>query len=544
MGASAASSILALAACGGTAGPAEEAPEESAETPEGEDEGAQNPNVLKVGQVTVAVGPNVWYQNDLNSATIMHLVCPPPVYIDEKGIKRCLLTEDPIVNYDATEWTITLKEGLRWNNGRPVTSEDVLFGAQYGVENNLGFHGAYYGDVDFYSTEIIDERTVRFVLDSPNVNFWNGAGYWVPFMRKSIWENVSKPSSLGTKYPGDGYGPYYVKEWEYGKHVRLARNEYCTQSELVPSIDEIVFTFYDDEAAAVQALLAGEIDVISNGIALESAATLAPNPSCKLSSIETLGYTMISFSQRVSVLQDRAVRQAFAMCIDRDALCSEAFSGAATPMFTPVSPVFSDLVQANITQPAFDIAGAAALLEEAGYTDSGDGVRAMDDQRLEFTLTYKETLPNVEAVMSIIIPDLEKAGFKINLDPVDASTFARNVVNGHDYELSYSSWGVLDDVDSTLITCFGIEERLNFMEFVDYEQEELLYAMQYEVDYDTRKELLDQWQAWFAENLPCVHLFVPHDTFAASTERFDGWNASYGEAGYITGTALHHVTLK
>ena len=543
MGASAASSILALAACGGS-GSGDEAADGADETPNQEGEEPVRSNALYVGQVTAAVGPNVWYQNDLNSATIMHLVCPPPVYLDEKGVKRCLLTEEPEVNYDATEWTITLREGLRWNNGKPVTSEDVLFGAQYGVENHLGFHDAYYGDVDFYSSEIVDERTVRFVLNSPDVNFWNGAGYWVPFMRKSIWEKVSNPASMGIKYPGDGYGPYYVKEWEYGKRVCLARNEYCTQSDLAASIDEIVFTFYDDEPAAVQALLDGEIDVISNDIALESAGTLASNPAIQLSSIETLGYTMISFSQRVPALQETAVRQAFAKCIDRDALCSEAFSGAATPMFTPVSPIYSDLAQANITQPSFDIAGAAALLEEAGYIDSGDGVRAMDDQRLEFTLTYKETLPNVEAVMAVIVPDLEKAGFKINLDPVGSSTFTRKVVSSHDYELSYSSWGALDDVDSTLITCFGIDERLNFMEFYDYEQEDLLYAMRYEVDYDTRKELLDQWQAWFAENLPCVHLFVPRNTYAASTERFGGWNASFGEAGFITGTALRSVAPK
>ncbi|RVU98379.1 ABC transporter substrate-binding protein [Coriobacteriales bacterium OH1046] len=538
MGASAAASILALAGCGGNG-----VEQGSSET--GGESGSEHPNILNVGQTSVAIGPNIWYQNDLNSATIMYLVCPPPIEFDENGTKFGFLTEDPIVNDDATEWTITLKEGLCWNDGTPLTAEDVVFGAKYGTDNHIGFYDSYYSVVDFDKTEIIDEHTVKFVLSSANVNFWNGAGYWEPFMRKSIWENVADPSTFSLEYPGDGYGPYYIKEWKDGEYVDLVKNEHYTQNNGAgANIDEIIFRFYTDENAAVLALQNGEIDVIANYITDQSASQLATDPKYQIESIDALGYALISFSQGIPALQDKEVRQAFAKCIDRDAICNVAWAGAATPMYTPISPVYADLVQSNITQPAFSVEDAAAQLEAAGYIDSGDGVRANGDKRLEFTLTYRSTLPNVDGVMSIIVDDLRKAGIKINKEPVDAATFSEKVTQGHKYELSYSSWGVIDDVDTTLLTCFGIGQTLNFMEFNDQTQEDLLRAMQAEVDYDKRKGLLDQWQTWFVENLPCVHLFVPSSTYVASTEHFDGWKLVYGNSGYFYCKPFQNVKLK
>ena len=554
MGASCAASIIALASCGIAEGAAElsndatsrlahDATSENAQQEEFEEE-AFSPNALRVGQTPMAVGPNIWNQSDLNSATIMQLVCPSAVAFDDKGRKYCLLTEEPVANYDASVWTITLKEGLRWNDGKPVTSEDVLFGAKYGVDNHLGSSRTYYGDVNFYSSEAVDSRTVRFVLNSPNPNFWNGAGYWIPFMRKSIWEKVSNPGSYSLDYPGDGYGPYYIKEWKSGKYVLLARNAFYSQNGgRGASTDEVVFRFYTDEVDAVSALERGEIDVIANSLSDEVAKQLAGNLDYLVDSIGTLGYSMLSFSQNVPALQDKEVRQAIARCINRDNICTNAYNGRAKPMRTPVSPVYADLVEANIKQPDFHIGAAQAQLEMAGYVDSGDGVRARGDDRLEFKLTYKSTLAHADEVADILIADLAKAGIKVVKDPVDAAGFTEKVVGNHEYELSYSSWGTVDDVDTSLITCFGIGKSLNFMQFESWEQESLLQAMMYEPDYERRKELLDRWQEWFVDNLPCVHIAVPTRTYVTSTERFSGWSLTLGNSGFLSCASMQDVRM-
>lgn len=273
---------------------------------------------------------------------------------------------------------------------------------------------------------------------------------------------------------------------------------------------------------------------------------LQSNSNYQIESVGSLGYTLLTFSQSNELLQDVNVRKALAASCDREALVSVAMSGAATPMYTPISPVYSDFTASNIRQPEFDTAAAASILENAGYVDTnGDGIReSADGKPLSFTITYKGTMANVDGVMSILSSDFAKAGVELKLQPVDAATFSANVTQGHKYDISYSSWGTIDDVDTTLLTIFGIGQTLNFMEFNSQEQEDLLNAMQSETDYNKRVELLNQWQTWFVENLPCCHLFVPNNTYAADTTNFTGWHLSPGNSAFLACANFVNVHAK
>ena len=474
-----------------------------------------------------------------------HLVPERPqlVAIDDSGSKYNYLVESADPNDDATVWTVKLKDGLKWNDGEAVTSDDLMFTGKYGTDNHIGFFDSYYNNVDWDATQTVDDKTVEFHLSSANVNFWNGAGYWIPIMRKSEWESVTDPSTYS--YSGAGYGPYYVAEWVDGEYVTLKRNDYYTLANDGDGayVDEIVFRVYTDENAMVLALQNGEVDVAADFITQNSASQLESDEQFQIDSVDSLGYALCTFSQKVPLLTDYNVRKAFAMCCDRDAICSVAWAGSATPMYTPISPVYEEFTKSDIEQPAFDTDGAAELLEKAGYTDSdGDGIREdANGNKLEFKLTYKSTLSNVDGVMSILTSDLEKAGFKIDLEPVDAATFSANVTQGHNYEISYSSWGVIDDVDTTLLTCFGEGQTLNFMDYNDDEEEALLQQMQGETDKKKRIELLDEWQQWFVDHLPCVHLFVPSNIYAASNANFSGWSLVYGNGGYMTCSTFEKV---
>ena len=366
-------------------------------------------------------------------------------------------------------------------------------------------------------------------------NFWNGAGFWIPIMRQSEWENVEDPTTYD--YSGAGYGPYYISEWVDGEYVVLERNPYFTLANDGQGayLDEVVFRVYTDENAMVLALQNGEIDVCANFLSTSSVTQLQSNPQYLISTVPSLGYAFISYSQTNELLQDVNVRLALSMCADRDALVNVAFAGGATAMYTPISPVYQDFVASNIQQPAFDPAGAAALLEENGYTDSdGDGIReAADGTPLSFTISYKSTLQNVDGVMSILQSGMKEAGIELVLQPVDAATFSANVTQGHTYDISYSSWGTIDDVDTTLLTLFGVDQTLNFMEYDDLVQEEMLLAMQGEPDYEKRVEMLNEWQTYFVENMPACHLLVPNNSYAADTTNFGGWSIVPGNSAYL-----------
>ena len=523
--------VASLAVCGSVGAAAEE---------------VQTGGSVRVGLNSAPVGMNIWYQNDLNSATIMNLVCPNFVAMSADGVKYNYLAESAVPNDDCTVWTITLKDGLCWNDGTPVTSSDLLFTAKYGTENHIGFFDSYYGLVDFEASSCKDEKTVEFVLTSGNVNFWFGAGFWIPVMRESEWSTVTDPSTY--QYSGAGYGPYYISEWVDGEYVVLERNPYFTLANDGKGayVDQVVFRVYTDENAMVLALQNNEIDVCANFLGASSVSQLQTNPAYQINSVGSLGYALISFSQTNKLLQDVNIRQAIAMCCNRDALVAIAMMGSAIPMYTPISPVYADFVASDIRQPAYDTAAAAALLEENGYTDTNnDGIReAADGTPVSFTITYKSTLTNVDGVMSILKSGMSEAGIELKLQPVDAATFSANVTQGHKYDISYSSWGTIDDVDTTLLTCFGIGQTLNFMEFNSQEQEDLLQAMQGETDYAKRVDLLNQWQTWFVENLPTCHLFVPNNTYVADTTNFEGWSLAPGNSAFLACSCFTAVHAK
>lgn len=538
--------VLAVSLCACSAGSnSESTPANSASTGETENTSdSKFGGTLTVGLNSAPVSLNIWVQNDLNAATIMGLVCPHLVEMGEDGVKYNYLVESAEPNEDSTEWTVVLKDGLCWNDGTPVTAEDLAFSATYGVEHQIGFSDSYYGLVE--QAEVVDDKTVVYHLSSADVNFWNGAGYWMPIMRKSEFEGVSDP--LNYTYSGAGYGPYYVSEYVDGEYVVLSRNEYFTQANDGQGayLDQIVFRVYTDENAMVLALQNGEVDVCANFISSSSKTQLSGKDNYLLTDVGSLGYAFMSFSQSNELLTDVNVRKAISMCANRDSLVNVAFSGGATPMYTAVSPIYSDFVASDIRQPAFDTAAAASLLEENGYKDTdGDGVReSADGKKLSFNISYKSTLSNVDAVMEILRSDMATAGIELVLQPVDAATFSANVTNGHTYDISYSSWGTIDDVDTTLYTCFGIGQTLNFMEYNNEEMDNLLLQMKGTVDYAERVKLLDQWQTLFCENMPTCHLLVPNNTYVCSTDKFEGWKVLPGNSGYLACTSLCEVYAK
>ncbi len=487
---------------------------------------------LNIGLSANPVSPNVWVQNDMNSSLIMNLVCPMLMGMDEAGEKFNYLVDDVSSNEDATVWTVKLKE-LYWNDGTQLTAEDLAFTAQYGTEHKVGFFDSYYGNVA--SARAVDDLTAEFTLNSTTVHFFNGPGYWIPVMRKSEWESVDDPLNY-SDYSGAGYGPFYIDEWVDGQYVHLKRNEHFTQANDGEGawVDEVMFHVYTDENALVLALQNGEVDMCANFLTASSKSQVEGDERFLITDVPSLGYAQLAFSQRCELLQNTNIRIALSMLIDREALCAVGMSGGAVPMPGPISPVYEEFNEAGIEEPAYDVDGAIELLESEGFTEVGDdGIRAnADGVRLSFTLRYKSSTGQVDSVVEMLRSQAEEAGVEYKLEVLDASTYSALVTNGHDYEVSFSSWGTIDDVDTTLYTIYGIGQTLNDMEYNNEEMDNLLVQMKSTIDDAERKELLDQWQQLFVENMPLATLYVPTQSFAASTEKFAGYSTTLGYYGY------------
>lgn len=150
----------------------------------------------------------------------------------------------------------------------------------------------------------------------------------------------------------------------------------------------------------------------------------------------------------------------------------------------------------------------------------------------------------VDGVMSILSSDFAKAGVELKLQPVDAATFSANVTQGHKYDISYSSWGTIDDVDTTLLTIFGHRPD---SELHGVQQPGAGGSAQCHAERNRLQQACGAAEPM--ADVVCgepalLHLFVPNNTYAADTTNFTGWHLSPGNSAFLACANFVNVHAK
>ncbi len=286
---------------------------------------------------------------------------------------------------DRTEVEIRLRDGVRWHDGKPVTADDVVFTVERArdpaVENRT------FADLfrDLESIDAPDPRTVRarFHAASPG----SLEAFLVPLLPRHIAE-ADRDLLAGTfvQHPV-GCGPFRFVAYRPGEAIELEANDDYWDGR--PSIDRLVFRIYPDAATSYQALLNGELDVLSVPAALwEEARSSADAARFTAFSFTTLSVWPLVWNQAPSTpyFHDPRVRQALIYALDRESFARTVARGLARPGVTTFHP---DTVWADpdLQPRPYDPHRAAELLDEAGWVDSdGDGTRDRGGIPFRFTL--------------------------------------------------------------------------------------------------------------------------------------------------------------
>ena len=490
---------------------------------------------------------DAWSSNDLNSALLADVLYPAMVKYDADAKKVPYILESVTVNEDATVWTAKLHDGLYWHDGVKMTAEDLAFTALYCGEqsHNVNFGYDYYFMVK--EAVALDELTVQYTLDDSYVNFINNCGYWVDVMPKHLFEGVEDFSTF--EIPNIGFGPYKLVDHVDGEDYTFERVEnYPLANDGVGAYAQtLTYRIFADVNALTLALMSGEIDATASPLPVSAQDQLrAQGDAFGMIEVGSLGYGYFSFSYMNPLLADKAVRTAIAHTVDRDALVNVAIQGGGVVMNTPVSPVYEDLVQGAATFPAFDLATANTLLEEAGYTDSdGDGIREnANGDKLSFELTCRNNTPNVDAITNIFKANCAEAGVEIIINIADPPTYTDKVTKNKDYDINYIEWGVIDDPDTTLDAIYLSSSTLNFMQFKNDEMDALLMGAKYMINYDERIQQLLEFQKLFVEELPSVNVLVRMNCYGYSNAKWEGFAGTPGLYGLADSKDIGSVHLK
>ena len=351
--------------------------------------------------------------------------------------KECALEysgSDPVM-IDRLVVHFTIIPGILWSDGEPLTADDSVF--------SFEIFKSMFGDL---SLDIIEKTGSYVTLDDLTVE-WRGipgfqdatytSNFFVPLPRHA-WESIPVEEYLSAEITSRtplGWGPYVIEEWVDGDHISLSKNEnYFRADEGLPHYEDIVYRFVQGSDEALVALLVEECDIVDQSVGLEEQGSLLlqleEQGQLSLVMLPGTGWEHADFGilpmdeSEPPIFAAREIRQAVAMCIDRQRIVDELFYGISSVPLTYV-PNFHPLFNEDAASYNYDPEGASQMLETAGWVDSDDdpttpriawGAYGIPFGT-EFDITYLVPLSKERQAVAQIVQE-SLAGCGINIDLV------------------------------------------------------------------------------------------------------------------------------
>ena len=329
---------------------------------------------------------------------------------------------------DPTHWEFKLRPGVKWQDGSPLTADDVVFSYQRArnVPNSPGSFLQFLKHVK--TTTATDDHTVVVETDQPDPILLNEIlNVWI-VSRKNA-ENATT-ADYNSRKAAVGTGPYRVVEWVPGDHITLERFDGYFGAK--PDWQRVTYKPITSDASRVAALLSGDVDLINN-VPGNDVATLKANPKITLGTMEsnrcyfwTLDVDRDASPQITDAdgkpltknpLKDERVRRAMSMAIDRAALVSKVMQGQAVEA-AQFNPQGTPGTSAKMKPVAYDLAGAKKLLAEAGYANGfGVVVNSSNDR-----------YPNDAQVNQAVAQMWSRLGLKTSVNAVPKAIYFPRVV--------------------------------------------------------------------------------------------------------------------
>ncbi len=323
-----------------------------------------------------------------------------------------LLAEEATPNADATVWTIRLKSGVTWHNGKDLTPEDVMYTFRRILDPKNPTSGmSLINLIDTGQMKKLDARTLRITCKAPFSTFPQAAAtdWYVPIVPEGY--DPTKP--VGT-------GPFELVHFAPGQQSTFKRNPNYWQTGL-PYVDQVIMTEYNDETSQTNALVGGQVDVVN----LLSSDILPALTGQGKKVLISNASGMTPFTMRVdsSPFNDVRVRQAMRLIIDRTQMLNLVFAGKGT-VGNDVPSYADAAYDRQLPQRQRDITQAKSLLKAAGR------------EGLTVQLWTADIAQGVVKAAQVFAQQAKAAGVTINLRKTTVTDF---------YGTNYCKWVFAQD---------------------------------------------------------------------------------------------------
>jgi peptide/nickel transport system substrate-binding protein len=421
--------------------------------------------------------------------------------------------------------TFTIRSGVKWNDGKPLTPADVAFTFNLIKKNsaiNLG--GLKLSGVSTSGSTV--------TLTFPNSQYTNLeeiAG--TAILPQAIWSKVGNPATYTDANPV-GTGPYMLSSFT-PQGFTMKKNPYYWQPSKV-KVSSVYFPVYTSNTGATNALFSGQIDWTGNFIPGLQKDFVDKSPAYHHYWEAAGGTNSLMPNLNKWPTNQLAVRQAISLALNRSVIASEGEAGLESPVLNttgltlPTFKAWSAPVASMTTSATADAAAAEKVLEKAGYTKGSNGFFQKGGKTVSLTLVDPTAFTDYAEDDAIIAQELRAAGIDATFQGQAVTAWLANVADG-DFQLTlhwanggitpynmYDGW--LDSSLASGSTATGDYERLN-----DPTVESDLATLSSANTVAQQTADLVPLEKYVAANLPVIPTTTAADWFEYSSQKFVGW---------------------
>jgi len=425
------------------------------------------------------------------------------------------------VSDDKLQFTFTLKDGLHWQDGKVLTTEDILYTFDRVTDPlvDAPHLRSYYKDLK--KVEALDEKTVRFTYAYPYFKALDMIG-GLSIMPKHIFESA-EGQEFNTHPVGRapvGSGPYSFVKWETGTDIVLERYpDYWGEKH---HMDRIVFKIITDNTVALQVLKKQEMDFMGFTPIQWVRQTDSDRFNNNFDKLRypSLGYSYIGWNLRKPMFADKRVRRALAMLTDREAFVENLWYGLGRVVsgnFFIDTPEYDK----SIEPLPFDPGAAAKLLEEAGWSDhDGDGVIDREGTPFRFEFTFSSGSTTGEQLATILQESLKKVGIEMTIRQLEWALFTQ-LLDDRAFDAVTLGWRLPVLADPYQVWHSSQADKgSNFVGFVNEEADRIIVDARSEFDREKRSAMYRRFHRILHEEQPYTFLFS-RDSLVALDKRFE-----------------------
>jgi peptide/nickel transport system substrate-binding protein len=429
------------------------------------------------------------------------------------------LAESWDISPDGKKITFHLRKGVKWHDGAPFTSDDVMFTYRRLIDPRTPT--AYAEDF---------RQVKRAAAPNPHTFMVEYARPFAPAL--ASWGMHVLPKHLLAEHPDIsksplnkrpvGTGPYRFVEWKTGeKAVFDASPDYF---EGKPYIARVVTRVIPDQATMFLELKAGGVDIMNLTPPQYVRQTEAAEfrKSFNKYKYTASAYTYLGFRLSHPFFRDRTVRQAIAHAVDKKALIDGVLLGLGQEATGPYKPG-TWAHNPNVRRYPHDPGKAKALLAEAGWKPGKDGTLEKGGQRFAFTVMTNAGNEARAKTAAILQQNLAEVGIRMEIRTVEWAAFINEFIDKRKFDAVILGWNTTPDPDQFDIWHSGKTgpKELNHVGYANAEVDRLLDEGRSTFDTEKRRKAYFRFQEILAEDQPYVFLYVP-DALPVVHNRFRG----------------------